>query len=919
MDYSHYPKLIKDFIEVQLKYPQAIVLTEVGGFFEIWELDDLKIGHAVRASQILDIALTRRDKSKQESPRMAGFPSYTVENYIKKLVDAGETVVVVKQSITGKKSDNNKNVSRFVEKIVSPGTSIHSSFENNTNYFACCFKQDEFVGICLIDLSTGEVRISEMQIDQAKTFIETNKPLEILFCQDVFLEKKDKQIFHENKKTIDRQSSAGLVLAKIYDESNPSSNHSVVLSKIGIDLWPLGSLALANLLNFLVEYNPLLLKKISKPEIEHPQQFMFLSKNAYLSLELFDSPVEKDLTKTLFGTLNQCKTAMGRRTLNKFLQHPLIDRKKIENRHDKIEEFLKRNDFLEELKEVYDISRLTRRLALKNLLPHEIINFCKSIEISLNSLSKLKIKNEEVEKVINYIKNNIDLSLLELNGIDDYSFYKGEIETKVLEEKKEWLNFHKKLEKKTHEIEKILNTDKLRVSEKQESIQLAGPKGLHKKITSDLSKILEKNKIFFKEKASETQILNEEWEEIASKEFYLKRQFMLASEKQWGFFQLNIVEKFGEELLNFSNLIGEIDVLSNFAKISKERNYTRPKFNDKKEAFVSFKNMRHPVVEVSKELTETFIPNDIELSQEKNILVIYGANSAGKSTILKSLAINIIMAQIGSFIPADKNSELSVFNSIMTRMTTYDSLSEGLSTFTMEMIELQNAIKKRTESSLFLFDEIGRGTSVDDGEAIAFATLDFLNKNDTKCITLFSTHYHSLYENIKDYKNILVKNISCEITNGSLIFSRKLQDGPGQGSYGILVAKSCGLPEEITRMAENYKVNHKKLIISRYNSKIQGTLCELCDKEQAQETHHLIEQHQGKVEKIVLDGTEKGINDAGNLVLLCGSCHRKVTNNQIKIRKKRVLGSGSKNYILEIEHEDSKKTSQKDISKKNVK
>ena len=234
MEEKVYPKLIQEFIDVQRLYPRAVILTEVGGFFEIWELDELKLGHAVRASQILDIALTRRDKSKLDSPRMAGFPSYTIENYIKKLVDAGETVVVVKQNINGKKSDNNKNVTRSVQKIVSPGTSIHAVHEHKTNYFACCYKEGDFVGVCLIDLSTGEVRISEMSVEQSKIFIETNKPLEILFCQEIFLDKKDKQTFHENKKTIDRQSSAGVVLAKIYNESNPSSNHSVVLSKIGI-------------------------------------------------------------------------------------------------------------------------------------------------------------------------------------------------------------------------------------------------------------------------------------------------------------------------------------------------------------------------------------------------------------------------------------------------------------------------------------------------------------------------------------------------------------------------------------------------------------------------------------------------------------------------------------------------------------
>lgn len=390
---KEYSGMIAQFIEIQRLHPHAVVLTEVGKFFEIWELDDLKLGHAVRASQILDIALTRRSKKDPTSPRMAGFPAIagSTEFYINKLVEAGETVVVVKQSVTGKKSDQNKNVSRYIHEIRSPGTSSHKGLDNKPHYFASVYEENEFCGVCLIDLSTGEVRISEMTKSEAKVFIENNDPLEILFCQDEELvHKKDKQIFHHLKSPINRQSSAGVILAQIYDIDNPSSNHSVVLSKIGIDLWPMASLALGNLLNFLVGYNPLLLKKISKPAIERMNDSLFISKNGFLSLDIFDSPLEKDESKTLYGCLNKCKTAMGRRTLRKWIQHPLIDLKQILDRQDKVQHFLDKKDFLEELKEVYDISRLTRRLALRNLLPHEMLSFNNSISLSQKVLAKIK-------------------------------------------------------------------------------------------------------------------------------------------------------------------------------------------------------------------------------------------------------------------------------------------------------------------------------------------------------------------------------------------------------------------------------------------------------------------------------------------------------------------------------------------------
>jgi DNA mismatch repair ATPase MutS len=307
--------------------------------------------------------------------------------------------------------------------------------------------------------------------------------------------------------------------------------------------------------------------------------------------------------------------------------------------------------------------------------------------------------------------------------------------------------------------------------------------------------------------------------------------------------------------------------------------------------------MRHPILELSKDSFESFVPNDIKID-EKNVLVIYGANSSGKSTILKGLALNIIMAQMGCYVSAEI-ATLTVFESIMTRMTTYDSISEGLSTFTMEMIELQNALKKSNEKSLFLFDEIGRGTCVEDGEAIAFGIIDFLNSKDISAITLFATHYHALYENIKDFKNVEVKHFHCEVINSNLIFTRELQSGPGSGSYGLAVAETCGVPKSIIRVSENYKKKWSPLIVSRYNSSVQGTLCELCKVNDAQETHHIIDQLQGKIKAVTIKGIERSINDEKNLVLLCGNCHKRVTKEKSIIRKKRVLGSN--NYLVDIE------------------
>lgn len=887
-----YPPLIQGFIDIQKQYPNFIVLTEVGGFFEIWQLDELNLGHAERASQLLDIVLTRRDKSKLDSPKMAGFPSYAIENYVKKLVTAGETVVVVRQEIVGKKSDNNKNVKRYVERIVSPATYVEESSYSKTKYFAACYVDETNVGISLIDVSSGFVSVCEMSQESARDYLETIFPSEILFFSEPFLKQGPSQIFHRNDKPITRQSSAGMILSKIYNVENPTSQHATTLTQMGLELWPLASLSFANLLNFLVSYNPLLLKKLAYPVIQQADKSLFLSKNAFLSLDIFESPLQPDVSKTLYGILNRCKTAMGRRVLSRWIYSPLVEKDAINGRLDKVSKFISEQTFFENLSEVYDIARILRRLAINSVEPHELPAFYNSLKIASESLKTWE-NGKEVKAALKFLSSNFDTSSVTLQGNEYFKLFAGPLRNSLKDQEEAWASAREALNGQTSRISEILSTTKLRISEKQDSQALTGPKSL-----ADQCK---KNGISFKLKASELQITDQAWESSAFEEMSAKNALMKQAGLSWIEFQNEIVDRFGTVLTRFSEAVGELDVLSTFAKLSKERGYTRPNFIESESTQVSVYRMRHPVLELSKDSFESFIPNDIVLDK-KSILVLYGANSAGKSTILKGLALNIIMAQIGCYVAASK-ANLSIFDSIMTRMTTFDSLGEGLSTFTMEMIELQNALKRSSEQSLFLFDEIGRGTSVEDGEAIAFGILEFLNNNPVKAITFFATHYHSLYEHIKNFGKVDVKHFDCEIVGSNLVFSRELKSGPGSGSYGLAVAKTCGVPESIIRVSQNYKKNLSKLMVSRYNASVQGTLCELCKVNEAQETHHIQEQLQGKKKSIRIAGVDRSIHDNHNLVLLCGSCHKKVTAQKLVLKKRRAIGSD--NFVIEVDEKAS--------------
>ena len=350
-------------------------------------------------------------------------------------------------------------------------------------------------------------------------------------------------------------------------------------------------------------------------------------------------------------------------------------------------------------------------------------------------------------------------------------------------------------------------------------------------------------------------------------------------------FQGEFVEKYLFSIKEISKEISEIDILQNFAKISKERGYYRPIIKD--EACLNLKNVRHPVVEISKNLENNYVSNSVYLNKDKNILCLYGANSSGKSTLLKASSLAVILNQMGCFIPASEGSELSIYEYILTRMTTFDSLSEGFSTFTMEMHELQESLRFMNKKSLFLLDEIGRGTSPEDGEAIAFAVLDYMSSNTFEGVGFFATHYHDLYSKIKNYKNIQIFHTHVEVKNKRLVLFRDLREGKGSGSYGIKVAESCGINDTIIRSASNYFKKYAPIKTSRYNSNEFGIICEWCDDRPVEETHHLEPQLQGKKKSFQReDGSVLHINDKRNIMMVCSTCHNEIENGDVKLVNK---------------------------------
>ena len=517
-----HPPLINFILETQKKYPDSIICAEIGSFFEIHEIDGL--GYAKEASSILDIVLTRKNKSDPDSPYMTGFPVHTAKNHFKKLAAAGKTVIVLTQDIRGKRSDQNKGVGRKISQIISPGTVLDLPDETR-NYFCSITEDDGCFGIAAVDVSTGEVIVAERSQENVNDFISSISPAEFLLASERCKVKETiGKPFHEGTLCLKRLSDAASVISSVYGIENPTSNKEIALTPLGLEFYRLGSITLGTLLNYLSTFNPLLLKKISKPKILETDKKLFLSKESINSLGLFGN---NQVDQSLFSALNKCKTSMGKRKLKEWISSPSRDKDEIKNRHDQVSRFCSTGDFLQELSGVYDIARISRRAALQTLLTHEIYYLYDSLDIVEKLNTRLNIFNKDrIAEIRNAISNaiKIDCRVYELNS-DFFCSLPDDLlslSEKIKTNKSKLLTIKDNLQYR-------LGTDKLRLSEKLDSIKIIGPKSLHKKAT-------ELN-ISTKVRASDSEFYPENWDEIETKLISDLAVFQVKAKDLWEKFQ----------------------------------------------------------------------------------------------------------------------------------------------------------------------------------------------------------------------------------------------------------------------------------------------------------------------------------------------------------------------------------------------
>lgn len=789
VDMSKISPMMAKYLEIKEKYNDTIIFYRLGDFYEMFFED------AILCSRELELTLTGRNAGLDERVPMCGVPHHAYLQYLEKLVDKGYKVAICEQLTDPKESKG--MVDRDVIQVVTKGTIIDNTLsEKDSNYIGNIFDFDYSYGMSYADITTGYYYVIILPHDKEKVIKEViNRNIKEIIVND----KVDREIIYILKNNYH-------ILTTIRDDIYDGDNYKYITRD-------LKDIRMTTVVNHLLSY----ILEAKKGDMSHLQKAVVVDINNYLlfdnhtkrNLELVETLRLKERTYSLLWLLDKTKTAMGSRLLKYNLENPLTDKEEIERRYKTIEtlqtEFILKNDLITSLDEVYDLERLSGRVAYGNLNARDLLQLKKSLKV----LPTIK----SILKDINFYKT-IDTFedlylLLESSIVEDppISIKEGGIIKQGYNEELDELrsissgskDFILKIEQEEKEKTGIKNL-KLGYNKvfgyyievSKGSIPLIKPEfGYERKQTLvNCERFITP---LLKEK--ENIILGAE-EKIINLEYKL---FMQIRDK---------VKTYIESLQETSKTISLIDMLTSFATVSEENNFVKPVITDKR--IVEIKDARHPVVE--KVIKDEFVPNDILMDEDVDVLLITGPNMAGKSTYMRSLAIIIIMAQIGSFVPA-KSCKMPIFDKIFTRIGASDDLVSGDSTFMVEMKEANNAIQEATDKSLILFDELGRGTATYDGMSLAQSILEYVH-DKIHAKTLFSTHYHELTTLSQDLKRLRNVHVSAIEEEGKITFLHKVKKGAVDRSYGIHVASLAKLPKEVIERANEilsfYEVKNKK-------------------------------------------------------------------------------------------------------------
>ncbi len=774
VDIEKVTPMMKQYLEIKNKNEDLIIFFRLGDFYEMFFDDAIKVSHE------LELTLTGKSAGLEQRIPMCGIPYHAASTYIDKLIENGHKIGVVEQL------EDPKNVKGIVKRgivqIISSGTIIDTDTlkADDFNYIASITDFKHGYAISYADISTGEIYAFLLE----KKNVEVVSEIMNLGVKEVILDSKtDKNIYSILK----NQFHLTLTITdELTDEYSYIYENTIDQRYIH---------SVKHLLAYIIHNQKRDLSHLQKLQIKETKDHLKMDVHTKRNLELTETLRLKQRNYSLIWLLDKTKTAMGARLLKKYLLNPLIDKKEIERRYNIVDtllkEFIFKSDLEKYLTEVYDLERLSGKIAFGNANAKDLLQLKSSLKV-LPQIS-------EILEKINYSKKITDFS--ELYNLLEKSIY----ENPPVSIKEGYL-IKKGYNKELDELKTLRKGGKDFVAKfETEEREKTGIKNLKVGYNRVFGYFIEISK-------GNTNLVKDEWgyqrkQTLANCERYispiLKEKEALILNAEEKIIELeyelflnirNIVKTYIPKLQEVAKIISEIDVLQSFATIAETNNYIRPEITEKE---IYIKNSRHPVVE--KVIDEQFVTNDIIMDKNTNILLITGPNMAGKSTYMRQMAIIAIMAQIGSFVPASV-AKLPIFDAIYTRIGASDDLVSGSSTFMVEMTEAANAITSATDKSLLLFDELGRGTATFDGMALAQGIIEYIHQN-IKGKTFFSTHYHELTDLDKTLKHLKNVHVSAYEEDGKITFLHKIKEGSVDKSYGIHVAKLANLPESVIKRA----------------------------------------------------------------------------------------------------------------------
>jgi len=801
-----YTPMIEQYLKIKKEYQDMFLFYRLGDFYEMFFED------AVRASKILEITLTARDGGAEKIP-MCGVPFHSSAGYIDTLVNNGYKVAICEQV---SEPGQGKIVERKVVQVITPGTYMNYKNYDENNFLGSVYIKDNNIYFAFCDIMTGDSRC---------TILKTMDDL-----QDEVLKNNIKEVISIEGQKLDISA----YITEVEESDNLSKDKTNNLKDKNLKL------CADILLDYIEKTQNKDISSLKDFEVYFKDKFVYMTNYSIRNLEVTQNMANGSKKGSLLSIVDKTSTAAGSRKLKNWLENPLLDINEIKKRQEIVGDFVKhyfeKSDVKTSLKEVYDLERISTKVSYNIVSPKELLNLKKT----LKQIPQIKniLKGFDSEKLVD-IANNID----ELEDLHDF------LEKTIHEEAGQTvkdgnvikLGFNEELDSYKN-ASKNGNKVLLEIEEREKN--RTGIKNLKVGYNKIFGYFIEISKVGLKsvdptELGYHRKQTLSNCERFISEELKQVEEHIVNSKTKIEELELQLfqevkikIHEYIPRLQRVANTLSDIDVFVSLSDVAEEYGYVKPDFND--DNVIDIVDGRHPIVERNVS-ADSYISNDCKVEKDENILLITGPNMSGKSTYMRQLALIVILAQIGSFVPASSAS-LPIFDKIFTRIGASDDLAGGKSTFMVEMIEAKNALVESTANSLLIFDEIGRGTSTYDGIALAQSILEYIN-NTIKCKTLFSTHYHELtkLENITEgIKNI---HVSAKEDHGKLIFLYKINEGPIEKSYGIHVAQLAHLPNDVINGAnkilkelENGNKGSEDLVNSEQFNKVLTNTKELEEK-----------------------------------------------------------------------------------------